>query len=133
GERAKRYPEGPASLEGGDHGERLTPETSEPGQAEGGDRCVAEQAGERRRDLSQTAELGQLTGVRPVLDRPGEEEEQARDDAVGDVADQRGLEPGGGERRDAEQHEAHVPNGGVRDEALELVLRQAHEATDNDR
>ena len=69
----------------------------------------------------------------PVLDRTGEEEQQAGDDAVRHVADQRRLEAGRGERGDAEQDEAHVPDAGVRDEALDFGLRQADQATDEDR
>jgi hypothetical protein len=61
----------------------------------------------------------------PVLDRAGQEEQQAGDEAVRHVADQRGLQAGRGQRRDAEQHEAHVPDAGVGDQPLQLGLPQA--------
>ena len=58
-----------------------------------------------------------------VLERADQEEQQAGDQAVGDVGEQRAVDAGGGEGGDAEQHEAHVADGGVGDEPLEVAAR----------
>ena len=75
------------------HGECLTPEAGQAGQAQRGDRREREQARQGRGAFAETAEIRQTAGMCPVLDRAGQEEQQAGDDAVGDVADQGRGEP----------------------------------------
>src|SRR4029453_6440176 len=68
----------------------------------------------------------------PVLDGAGQEEQQASDQAVRDIGEQGTVDADSGQRRDAEQNEAHVPNRGVRDQSLQVRWGKTGESGIND-
>ena len=114
-----------------EHRQHLAPEPGQAGQAEAR-RCRRRRAGRRGAAAARTARgrsAVEVDGAVPVLDRADEEEQQAGDEAVRDVGEQRAVDAGLGERREAEQHEAHVADAGVGDQPLEVAsaARQARE------
>ena len=64
-----------------------------------------------------------------LVDDPDEEEQGARDDAVGDHLEDRALQPLLVEDEDAERHEAHVADRRVGDEPLEVGLAHGHDGS----
>lgn len=114
-------------VEGAEQGEHLAPESGEARQAQGGDGGEGEEAAEAgcpavERGPGRPGEGVEVGGAVPVLDCSDQEEQQPGDEAVGDVGEERAVDPGGRHARDAEEHEAHVADGGVRDQALEVAL-----------
>ncbi len=73
----------------------------------------------------QAAEALDLEGVEALLHRAGDEEEHAGDEAVGDHAEDGGVEAEVGERGDAQHHEAHVGHRGEGDQPLHVGLGQS--------
>ena len=114
-----------------DRGE-LAPEAGEARQTERGHRAEAEDPPEARRLREHAAEAGDLERVVALLDAAGDEEEHPGDEAVGDHAEDRRVDAEARERRDAEHHEPHVRDGGERDEALHVGLREAAERAVDD-
>ena len=80
----------------------------------------------------QAAEPLDLEGVVALLHRAGDEEEHAGDEAVGDHAEDGGVDAEVGERGDAEHHEAHVGHRRERDEPLHVGLGQTAEGAVDD-
>ena len=72
-------------------------------------------------------EPGEVGGAVAVLDRAGDEEQQAGDQPVRDAGVDRRLHAADGERRRAEHHEAHVAHAGVGDQPLEVGLRETRQ------
>ena len=85
-----------------------------------------------RRLEQQAAEPRDLEGVEPLLHRAGDEEEHAGDEAVGDHAEDGGVDAEVGERGDAEHHEAHVGDRREGDQPLHVGLGQAAERAVDD-
>ena len=80
----------------------------------------------------QAAEAGDLEGVEALLHRAGDEEEHPGDEAVGDHAEDGGVDAEVGQRGDAEHHEAHVGHRREGDEPLHVGLGQAAEGAVDD-
>ncbi len=115
-------------VEGAEQGEHLPPEAGQPRQAQRGDRGEGEQSAEPGSLAVQgvaglLGEGVEVGGAGALLERADHEEEQAGDQAVGDVGEEGAVDAGRCHGRDAEQDEAHVADGGVGDEALEVALR----------
>lgn len=122
-----RAAEAGGRLEGTEHGQHLAPEPGESGEAQGGDGAEGEQAAEAGRLAVEGGAGGPGQGVEvgrsgAVLQGANHEEEQAGDQAVRDVGEQRAVDAGGGHAGDAEQDEAHVADGAVGDQTLEVAL-----------
>ena len=81
-----------------------------------------------RRLHEHAAEALDLERVVALLHRAGDEEQHAGDEAVGDHAEDGGVDAEGGERGDAEHHEAHVGHRREGDEPLHVGLGQAARA-----
>ena len=78
------------------------------------------------------SEARNLERVVTLLHAAGDEEEQARDQAVRNHSIHRGVDTEARKRRNAEHHEAHVRDRRKRDQALHIGLREASErAVDN--
>jgi hypothetical protein len=108
------------------HRGELAPEPGQSGQAERRDRHVGEQHAVARQQLEHpAADRGDVAGVVALVQRPGEEEQHAGDDAVREVAEQRRLDARRVHRRDAEHHEAHVADRGEGDQPLHVGLGEA--------
>ena len=117
----------------GDEREELAPEAGEAGQAEAGREPEDEGEAEAGRHLAQRGPHdGEVDRAPAVLEAADDDEEQGRDDAVGDVADERGLESGLGAGGEAEDDEAHVRHRREGDEPLEVALDEADEAAPED-
>ena len=82
--------------------------------------------------VEQAAEPRDLERVVAVLHRAGDEEEHAGDEAVGDHAEDGGVDAEGGERGDAEHHEAHVGHRREGDQPLHVGLGQTAERAVDD-
>ena len=82
--------------------------------------------------LQHAAEPVDLERVVALLHRAGEEEQHAGDQAVGDHAEDRGVDAERGQRGDAEHHEAHVRHRGEGDQALHVGLGEAAERAVDD-
>ena len=80
----------------------------------------------------QAAEPLDLERVEALLHRAGDEEEHAGDEAVGDHAEDGGVDAERGERGDAEHHEAHVGHRREGDEPLHVGLGEAAERAVDD-
>ena len=89
-------------LVGGEDRRELAPEPGQAGQAEGGHRREREDSGEPRDLAVEHLQPGQVGRAVPILDRSGEEEQQARDQAVRDAGEDRRLHAPDGEGRGAE-------------------------------
>ena len=110
----------------------LAPEPGEAGEAERGHGAEAEDPAQLRGVDEQAAEPGDLERVVALLHRPGDEEEHAGDEAVGDHAEDRGVDAEVGQRGDAEHHEAHVRDRREGDEPLHVGLRETAERAVDD-
>jgi hypothetical protein len=113
-------------VERAEHREHLAPEAGQARQAQGGDGGEGEQAAQAwgaavEGGAAAAGEPVEVGGAVAVLDGADEEEEQAGDEAVGDVGEQRAVDACRVEGGDAEQHEAHVADGRVGDEPLEVA------------
>ena len=114
-------------------GEQLSPEAGEAGQPEAGRQAQDEEEAEAGRGLAQGgARDGQVDAPPALLEAADEHEEQRRDDAVGDVGEQGGLQAGLGAGREGEHDEAHVGHRRVGDEPLEVALDEADEGAPDD-
>jgi hypothetical protein len=125
---------GPVQSGGGlvraEQGEHLAPESGQSGQSERGDGAEGEKSAEARNGAVEGAAGAPRKGVEvgaagAFLEASDQEEQQAGDQSVGDVGEQRAVDAGGGHRRDAEQDEAHVSHGRVRDQPLQVAARAA--------
>src|SRR4029450_13833767 len=97
-------------IERTEQGEQLAPETGEAGQPKRSNRGESEHPAQPRQPLVEpAAQLRERRGVMSVLDGAGQEEQQASDQAVRDIGEQGTVDADSGQRRDAEQDEAHVP------------------------
>ena len=67
------------------------------------------------------------------LEAADDDEEQGRDDAVGEVAAERSLKADLAAGGQSEDHEAHVRHRRVGDQALEVTLDEADQSTPEDR
>ncbi len=117
---------------GADQHEELADEVAQAGQAERREREEhhdRRQVGEAR---PQPAHLAQVARVQALVDLAAQDEQRARADAVRDHRDQCALQGQLGTGVDADQHEAHVRDRGVRDQALDVVLGEGHERAVDD-
>ncbi len=130
-EQRHRQPGG--RVPGGQQGQDLAPEAGQPRQAEGGDAGEGEHPGQAGHEGGHAAaQLDDVAGVVALVHGPGQEEQHAGDDAVGDHAEHGGVDPGRGEGGDAQHHEAHVADRGVGDQPLDVPLGQAAQGAVDD-
>src|ERR1019366_3679640 len=72
-------------------------------------------------------EVVEVARVRAVINHAAHHgEQQPGDDAVREHLQHRAIEADGVERREAEQHEAHVAHAGIADDEFEILLHQRH-------
>ncbi len=117
---------------GREDGGELAPEPGQARQAERGHGAQAEDPAEVRHRLQHAAEPLDLERVVALLHRAGHEEEHAGDEAVGDHAEDGGVDAEGGEAGDAEHHVAHVRHRREGDEPLHVGLGQAAQGAVDD-
>ena len=124
-QRIRRAPRAEERQELGDEARRRR----QPERRQAGD-------GERRRDAghhrAEAAHLEDLARVRLLVDEADEREEQAGHDPVREHLEHRAVEAVLGQRRRAEHHDAHVRDGRVGDDVLQVGLRhRAQRAVDD--
>ncbi len=118
---------------GGVHGEELTPEAGQTGQAQARSQPQDEEEAQPGRGLAQRRPgHGEVDAPPALLQATDEEEQQRGDHTVGDVREERRLQPRLRPRGQREDDEAHVGDRGVGDEPLEVALDEADEPTPDD-
>ena len=102
------------------------------GQAERGEEADRRHAGIPGHLEPQAAEAGEIPVMGPVIDHADQQEHHGARHAVVEHLKRRAVDPVVGHRGEAEQHVAHVADGGIGDQALEVFLRQRAEGPIHD-
>ena len=111
-------------VEATEEDEQLGDEAGRERQSEGRERREDHHRSGERHGVREAGELIDVAGVGVVVDDADHDEEQARDQAVGEHLQCGAVHAHLAKRRNPEQHVAHVAHAGVGDEALEVFLAQ---------
>ena len=129
---AGEQPPGMRRAPGPDKREELRDEPGGCGQAER--REPADR--ERRRDpghhLAEAPHREDGPRVRLLIDQADQREEEAGHDPVRNHLEHRAVQPLFGQRRDAEHDDAHVRDGGIRDDVFQIGLRHGAQGAVHD-
>ena len=120
-------------LERADEDEELADEPAQPRQPAGGEAEEAQGDGPDRQAAGDAAHLRDRPVVGPLVDHADEQEQRTRDQPMVDHLEDRPVHALLVEDEDPERHEAHVRDGAVRDELLQVRLDERDDRAVDDR